>query len=97
MQQYIVTTRGRNRQYGVLVSVDGPHDGDLHKAAHEKARAMSQDIRDFGTEISAFEIGSEKAKKWSDLEAQRLDAEAAQDWTALRSIREAQSRFLNSL
>jgi len=93
----MVTSRGRNRQHGVVVTVEGESDGDLHKLAHESARALSAEIRSYGNEISAFPIGPERAAKWSQMEADFKNAEDARDWTEARRIREAQHQFLNSL
>lgn len=67
-QQYIVTSRGRNRQHGILVTVEQDNEGDLHKVAHAKAKALSEDIRSYGNEISAFPVGGEKAARWSEME-----------------------------
>lgn len=96
-QRYIVTSRGRNRQHGILVTVEGDSDGDLHKLAHEKARAQSAEIRSYGTEISAFVIGAEKAAKWSQMESDLASAEVIGDWEAARVIRQSQHDFLNAL
>jgi hypothetical protein len=44
-QAYIVTDRGGSRSYPILVTVDGPENGNLYLRAQEKAAQLSPRYR----------------------------------------------------
>ncbi len=96
-RMYIVTSRGRNREYATIVTVNGESDGDLYKRAQEKARQLSTDLASCGEDISAFQVSASKVETWLKLERSRLEAEESQDWDRLRDARKECNKFLNSL
>jgi hypothetical protein len=97
-QTYIVTDRGGSRSYPILVTVDGPEDGNLYLRAQEKAAQLSRDIADCGKEVSAFRLSAPKVAKWLEMQARLAAAEgppiSLEDY---RSIQAEITSFLSKL
>jgi hypothetical protein len=97
-QSYIVTDRGGDRSYPILVTVNGPNDGYLYLRAQEEAARLSPEIADCGKQVSAFPVSKARAQHWREIEGRLNEAlKHPENISAIRIVQDERRRFLKNL